>query len=339
MKKTKLTRSLLAACSIVALSAVMYGCVHNGGDDAPATDMSGTPEPVPEPTPDPGPTDLDVTQAEAADAATAAMTASTNAAASASSAAAATMTLATLQTGADSNSDAMGGREAAYAAHAAAGEAAAEAAKAATASAAAAAAATGSEAEAALRMALDAQDAAEAAEATADTMAKAAIAAAATELHIVDTVKTVGESSVDATSGTVTIRPDGKVITGLQEEWIDARAPTAAVKGRISSKFRSERPTNTEYKQAVAAGSAQNRQGGRHVRRQGPPDGDHSYQDSKTVRVFADAFTMRTPMIYRAAVATAHQQTVLLVSNRCFGTGGCHTGLGTGPPEVDRHVL
>ena len=28
MKKTKLTRSLLAACSIVALSAVMYGCAH-----------------------------------------------------------------------------------------------------------------------------------------------------------------------------------------------------------------------------------------------------------------------------------------------------------------------
>ena len=36
MKKTKLTRSLMAACSIVALSAVMYGCVHSGGDDAPA---------------------------------------------------------------------------------------------------------------------------------------------------------------------------------------------------------------------------------------------------------------------------------------------------------------
>ena len=30
MKKTKLTRSLLAACSIVALSAVMYGCTHSG---------------------------------------------------------------------------------------------------------------------------------------------------------------------------------------------------------------------------------------------------------------------------------------------------------------------
>ena len=32
MKKTKLTRSLMAACSIVALSAVMYGCVHSGDD-------------------------------------------------------------------------------------------------------------------------------------------------------------------------------------------------------------------------------------------------------------------------------------------------------------------
>ena len=31
MKKTKLTRSLLAACSIVALSAVMYGCAHSSG--------------------------------------------------------------------------------------------------------------------------------------------------------------------------------------------------------------------------------------------------------------------------------------------------------------------
>ena len=41
MKKTKLTRSLMAACSIVALSAVMYGCVHSGGDDSvPADDMT-----------------------------------------------------------------------------------------------------------------------------------------------------------------------------------------------------------------------------------------------------------------------------------------------------------
>ena len=36
MKKTKLTRSLMAAVSIVALSAVMYGCVHSGDDAVPA---------------------------------------------------------------------------------------------------------------------------------------------------------------------------------------------------------------------------------------------------------------------------------------------------------------
>ena len=36
MKKTKLTRSLLAACSIVALSAVMYGCSHS--DSGPSQD-------------------------------------------------------------------------------------------------------------------------------------------------------------------------------------------------------------------------------------------------------------------------------------------------------------
>ena len=51
MKKTKLTRSLLAACSIVALSAVMYGCAHDGGDD-PAPTEAPMPEPEPmEPTP------------------------------------------------------------------------------------------------------------------------------------------------------------------------------------------------------------------------------------------------------------------------------------------------
>ena len=52
MKKTKMTRSLLAACSIVALTAVMYGCVHDGGDDAPTMDGTDTMEPpMPAPTP------------------------------------------------------------------------------------------------------------------------------------------------------------------------------------------------------------------------------------------------------------------------------------------------
>ncbi len=46
MKKTKLTRSLLAACSVVALTAVMYGCVHDGSDPAPA-DPPDAMEPAP----------------------------------------------------------------------------------------------------------------------------------------------------------------------------------------------------------------------------------------------------------------------------------------------------
>ena len=44
MKKTKLTRSLLAAVSIVALSAVMYGCTHSGDDPVV---MEDPPEPTP----------------------------------------------------------------------------------------------------------------------------------------------------------------------------------------------------------------------------------------------------------------------------------------------------
>ena len=221
MKKTKLTRSLLAACSIVALSAVMYGCVHGGDDPAPIdeTDME-MPEPMPEPTPDPGPTDLEETQTAAADAAAAAMTASDNAAASASSAAAATMNLATLQTGADSNSDAMGGREAATAASEAADDAADAASEAADASAAAAAATTGDAAEDAWSDAVAARDAAEAAEATAATMAEAAIAAAMTELHIDGTMKSAGESSIDTEMDmlTVTAADGSKTITGYQSD-------------------------------------------------------------------------------------------------------------------------
>ena len=50
MKKTKLTRSLLAACSIVALSAVLSACVHSGGGDT--EDPPTTMEPM-EPDPDP----------------------------------------------------------------------------------------------------------------------------------------------------------------------------------------------------------------------------------------------------------------------------------------------
>ena len=40
MKKTKLTRSLLAACSIVALSVALSGCLHSGDDDEMTMDMT-----------------------------------------------------------------------------------------------------------------------------------------------------------------------------------------------------------------------------------------------------------------------------------------------------------
>ena len=54
MKKTKVTRSLLAACSIVALMAVMTACVHDGDSDPPATggDMTDGDGDMPDPVAD-----------------------------------------------------------------------------------------------------------------------------------------------------------------------------------------------------------------------------------------------------------------------------------------------
>ena len=40
--RASLTRNLMTACSILALSAVMYGCTHGGDDAAPATDVPDT---------------------------------------------------------------------------------------------------------------------------------------------------------------------------------------------------------------------------------------------------------------------------------------------------------
>ena len=44
MKKTKLTRTLMAAVSIVALSAVMYGCTHSGDDGPTAAELAAEQE-------------------------------------------------------------------------------------------------------------------------------------------------------------------------------------------------------------------------------------------------------------------------------------------------------
>ena len=61
MKKTKLTRSLLAACSIVALSVVLSGCLHSSDDTAETEPPMEPTEPV-----DPGPTDEEIAAATAA---------------------------------------------------------------------------------------------------------------------------------------------------------------------------------------------------------------------------------------------------------------------------------
>ena len=49
MKKSKVTRSLLATCSIVALSVVLSGCLHSSDDTAATTPTEPPPttEPVP----------------------------------------------------------------------------------------------------------------------------------------------------------------------------------------------------------------------------------------------------------------------------------------------------
>ena len=148
---------------------------------------------------------------------------------------------------------------------------------------AAAAATTGADAEAALRTALDAQDAAEMAEATAMAMSEAAIAAAMTELHIDGTVKTVGESSVDATTGTLS-SPDGKMHTGFR------RSVTRVTDKSEGQEFvQSTGPAKeTKYKQAVAGGSIK-------IGKVLDTSDDAarltlitSYQGTKKVRVFVD---------------------------------------------------
>ena len=249
MKKMNLTRKLMAACSIVALSAVMYGCVHSGDDPEPMVEM---PDPMPEPTEPAGPTDLEETQTAAADAAAAAMTASDAAAKAADDAATATMYLATLQTGADSNAAEMGGNEHADAARKYAKAAMTASDAAAAASASAASATTAAEAEAAWRMAENAKDDAVKAETEASKHAAAASAAAMSELHIKDALKWAGgimdddegASSVNANADTTT-SPAKDKITGFIE---DVERSLGAVAGRAY-----DEATATLYRQAVAA--------------------------------------------------------------------------------------
>ena len=259
MNKTKVTRSLLAACSIVALTAVMYGCVHSGnGDDDPAPVV--TPDPVDpmEPTEPMEPTDLDDAQAAAKAAADAAKMASDNAATAASGAGDATMNLATMQTGAMAMSEAAMAQEQADAAMTAY-----MAAKMASDTAAAAA-----ETAAAIR----AQIAAEAAQADAETAAMnakkygdMAMASAMGELMIDGTMKSVGETTIDALAGASTVTTGSgtdaqMVMTGLIKDMnpmadgdlITGNARTDAVADDLGTDD-DETAKAVPYKQSAAA--------------------------------------------------------------------------------------
>ena len=260
MNKTKVTRSLLAACSIVALTAVMYGCVHSGnGDDDPAPVV--TPDPVDpmEPTEPMEPTDLDDAQAAAKAAADAAKMASDNAATAASGAGDATMNLATMQTGA------MAGAQATAASgHAADAMAAYMAAKAASDTAAAA-----TETAAAIR----AQIAAEAAQADAEAAAMKAgeygdmaTESAMGELMIAGTMKSVGETTIDAMAGASTVTTGSgtdaqTVITGLIADEnpmgegvvITGNARTDAIADDLTTAPTDETAKAIPYKQSAAA--------------------------------------------------------------------------------------
>ena len=167
MKKTKLTRTLLAACSIVALSAVMYGCTGDGSEN----DLTATQSDLEK-------AEMERDAALAAQAAAEAERDAANAAAAAANAAAAAA--------AEAQATAEAERDAANAAAAAAAQAqmdaeAAQAAAEAAQAAAEAAQATAEAAQAAAEMAQadaeTAQAAAEQAQAAAETRADNAEAA------------------------------------------------------------------------------------------------------------------------------------------------------------------
>ncbi len=189
-------RNLMTVCFAAVFALGLAACSSSSDDDPPEVAVTPT-----EPESDPSPTDLETTQAAAAAAAAAAMTASTNADASASGAEAATASSATLQTGEMAMMYAMGARESAD-------EAMAEYMKAKAASEAAAAATTASAAGRALENAEAAQAAAEAAAGTASEKAMKAADAAKMELMIDGTMKSVGDTTVDAAA------PNSEVTTG-----------------------------------------------------------------------------------------------------------------------------
>ena len=220
---------------------------------------STTTDPAPvEPPPPPPPTDLETTQGAAAAAATAAKAASDAAGMSSSDAMAAVAGLATLQTGAMAQMYA-------DAAAAAAATAMAEYMNAKAASEAAAAADLASVAGAAKADAEAAQMAAEAAAQMAADNAMKAMEAADMELMIDGTMKSVGDTSIDAMAGASSVSTGSgddamTVVTGLIKS-MNPMATGAAITGQVFAQGTQdnlgtaddESTPDTPYRQAAAA--------------------------------------------------------------------------------------
>ena len=280
--------------ALLAGFGLALGACSSSGD-APAEE---TVVETPAPEPDPAPTDLETTQSAAADAAAAAKVASDAAAASASDAATATANLATLQTGekaraySDSAGDAADAAMAAYDAAKAAAAAAADATEA-------------SAAGRALENAETAQADAESAAMKAGEYAMKATEAAGVELHIDGTMKSVGNSSIDADMGMLTKTADdgSKTITGMLADNMQPMRTTDAVTGVPFVAKTTNNGTDTPYKQAVAAGSIK-------IGKLLDTTDDTArlmlithHQGEKSVRVFVDGPTAEVSNVVGAATA------------------------------------
>ena len=218
---------LTTVCYAAVLALVLAACSSSSSDN----DSAAAPDPTPtQPTePEPAePTDLENAQAAAAAAAAAAKTASDSAAMAASDAGDATANLATSQTGEMAGAQAMKAQEQADAAMTAymAAKAASDAAAAAT------------DATAAIKAQLDAESAqadAEAAAMKAGEYSEMAEASAMGELMIDGTMKSVGDSSVDAMGGPSSVTTGSgdaakTVVTGLIKS-LNPKADGAIIPG------------------------------------------------------------------------------------------------------------
>lgn len=245
-------RNLITLCFAAVFALGLAAC--SSGGDAPTEPEVTMPDPMPEPEP----TDLETTQMAAKAAADAAKMAADDAAADAKSAADATANLATMQTGAMAGMHAEDADKYAKMAMDAYMDAKA-------ASDAAAAATLASAAGVELAKAEAAQKAAEDAAEMAGDLAMKATDAAKTELMIDGTVKSVGDSTVDAMAGASSVTTGTgataqTVVTGLIAS-MNPMATGAEIEGQAFAAGTAddlgtaddESTPDTPYRQAAAA--------------------------------------------------------------------------------------